>query len=1824
MIADRSISRKAGDDRIVTQAQSQVQSFFDELKNGTRNYRTIASLDEQIAQEYRGRCILELLQNAHDALANVECDDLRQIAFVLSTSPEPVLLVGNSGHPFRIEDFEGICQLGQSPKDPNESVGNKGLGFRSVLGVSSCPEIWSIAPPRSAPSFVFRFDPSVSNQVATAAQTLEKQGLNVRSPFDPGIPLVDWSQEQLNQFRKRLSDTNFNSASEAKKFLSPYLFPLQIEGVLPEVEELLSAGYSTVIRLRLDGGGRVGTSKEAMQSVKDQLQKLDARSMVFLSHLEKLVIDIDDERRILERIVDSDIELSGCQRTRQQRLLVGCSGTAPEDNTIRQFQVWTRIIGGDEDPDQEECILDVVKHLPNRWPEIRQVALGIAVEEALDPEEGVFVIFLPTEMTTGTGAHINAPFYGSLNRRRIDFDDCYNKLLIESVLDLCLDAVSELISEEPEDWRAQAVIDLLSSTTVVDRSMRRLMDRLHERAAEQDRDLKNKALVLCDDGWHVPGEARMMPDIPDHNLIGAERWREHTEFAVVSTVLDGRQAAVKALLTKLDGLPSPTHCEWRRTIEQVAMNVQTSKIDVTWDDFFGSVIAVLPADLRDAGDGTLDPLANMKFLPTQDRRLLSASDRAKLFFLPVRGVDAAADLVGEVPDSVKHLVAFLHRDIRTREEGPQGRNTAVQKFLDYRFVRTFEREEILRVILEALPSLPASHGGPESELCADLFAWTIKLLGNEESETLLPLIKRLPVACHGGWFAMSDATFGPGWPNRLGDLVWSFADELPEDAATQLRRTVLLPPDDMRWRVAVGDQDKLLDRAGVFDGLRLQNVPKVCFHMSSNSYELPADPPTGTSQAAWDDWRNSVHKQVKPCYTGWHEYILSEIQLLPELHDIETLSQSGRHALSRLVLASLGSWPDGWESVTIRKLEGYRWSCQIKSPLCYWLETTAWLNDDTPVEQTLSNRWLVPPLLQSQRDRFRHLDPLSVDLAHRLEDEPKLKEVLISLGLNVYPTEQSHRTGPELLEALAAAWTADRKSTGFDVFLGQVRDAWKHLDPDKGLPKTFLVRTDRRTFSTRGPDELTDVYLPDNRDRTRSLQEHGKHILEMEPREAISKADVLAVTSIRRASKLKERFLIDGMPWTGRGNGIPSLNETGYAAWLPVTLLTVAAHGGSNPTGAMTKTWREAADRLRATHILECEEISGELIDEDQVVASNEPKAQWLPGYVLAIRRDVELSYGDLAPAAQAMLDRQDLLKDLRLVLGTLAGQKDPTSDQIGVAMERAEIDDQALADIRYQWAGNISLLVDRIRPVLELLGVLTDELDAVSTDIKCLTEWLSSNLQQWSAPDLLSAARRSQDDRAMGEAAWCALGAVAQLPAWNKALAALGDRYVTVENCRVDEQTREHLEEAMPLLRGFARYVAVDTDNPNLFNKIEAASQNFKGSNDWSTQWWEVPFEVVIDELRAGYAEIAGTEYHLEVLEGAKTVDDLHTAFQTKGIATDLDPYEIAGLNKKQLDKMLLSTHDLHRTWVEFNTPDSIAPETPEPSVELDSAAYLHQWSDAELLERALRIIDDEKFIKACDGCTNLADISQRLKLTPENIHAHHQERLRRDQEKKRRRRTFDVAGAPFEVGTASYGDLFEHLKSLADPEGPHANKDESTPLSEADPSGSGLGGGRRRAGRISHRRPPADLRELVGVVGEMHAYRFLCAKFGSDVVTRDAWVSEIRLKVLPLVEGEPDNTSDSHGFDFRFIHRRRKWHVEVKATMGDDSQFDLGISEINTATRLARAGGGRWRILRVRNALSDQPEFDWLLNPFEKGSSKLFRLHRGGMMVSYTRRET
>ena len=709
---------------------------------------------------------------------------------MLRSALEPELLVANSGRPFLTSDFSGICQLAQSPKDPNESVGNKGLGFQSVLELSTCPQVWSTAPTGSNIAFAFGFDTGVCEPIARVARLLLDGDLLIDPAFGTEY-VVNWSQEQINEYRSRLAQNDIDPMEEVNKYLSPYVVPRSLEKPPTEVARLLQDGHVTVIRLPLDGG-KTGSPGEAVDSVRQQLRSLDEAAMVFLRHLSVLRIDIDEDRVELTRKVHSELSCSD-PSTRKERLQVSRAEPAGSDPTGRSFHLWSRIVGGEDDSIHAERIATAVRHLPNRWPEVRQVELAVAVEETPKSCSGVYVIFLPTDKETTVGAHINAPFYGSLNRRQIYFDDRYNELLLEFVADLILDATIELVEGPPESWRGRAVVDLVASP--MGDNPQSLTNRLCQRAHDRGRPLHELALILCDDGWGLPGIARTMPTIPGDDPIGRAAWRRQAGFTIVSSTLDDQRDAIEALLRSLGGSPSPQHQEWANTLEQMAEQVRGRQVDVTWNEFMSSALSILPSALRSepqllAGD----PLATARFLPTEDDRLLSVSDAVQIFFRPRRGADDAADFVGSIPSSLKQRIAFLNHDVKTHERRQQ-RNTGVQKFLDGRFVRSFRREDLLRqVVIPSLPELPAAHGSFEAATCADMLAWTLEMIGEEEQESLFPLLSRLPVACNGGWFAMGEATFGSGWAGRCGEHLKELTDGLPDKARDKLLRNVLLPP----------------------------------------------------------------------------------------------------------------------------------------------------------------------------------------------------------------------------------------------------------------------------------------------------------------------------------------------------------------------------------------------------------------------------------------------------------------------------------------------------------------------------------------------------------------------------------------------------------------------------------------------------------------------------------------------------------------------------------------------------------------------------------------------------------------------------------------------------------------------------------------------------------------------------------------------------------------------------------------------------------------------------------------------------------------------
>src|SRR3954468_2624923 len=79
---------------------AKVRTFLFEVAEGVSNYRSLHSLTEQVEHQYHGRFLIELIQNAHDALhETLAPEQPARIAIVLDLqdSTHGTLLVSNDG-----------------------------------------------------------------------------------------------------------------------------------------------------------------------------------------------------------------------------------------------------------------------------------------------------------------------------------------------------------------------------------------------------------------------------------------------------------------------------------------------------------------------------------------------------------------------------------------------------------------------------------------------------------------------------------------------------------------------------------------------------------------------------------------------------------------------------------------------------------------------------------------------------------------------------------------------------------------------------------------------------------------------------------------------------------------------------------------------------------------------------------------------------------------------------------------------------------------------------------------------------------------------------------------------------------------------------------------------------------------------------------------------------------------------------------------------------------------------------------------------------------------------------------------------------------------------------------------------------------------------------------------------------------------------------------------------------------------------------------------------------------------------------------------------
>lgn len=96
--------------------------FLDEAKNSPQLLADMAAMEKYMAESYGERIFIELLQNADDAGST-------KIQMIYK---DRHVFFANNGKPFDAHDIESISRSGSSSKERGNSIGYRGVGFKSV------------------------------------------------------------------------------------------------------------------------------------------------------------------------------------------------------------------------------------------------------------------------------------------------------------------------------------------------------------------------------------------------------------------------------------------------------------------------------------------------------------------------------------------------------------------------------------------------------------------------------------------------------------------------------------------------------------------------------------------------------------------------------------------------------------------------------------------------------------------------------------------------------------------------------------------------------------------------------------------------------------------------------------------------------------------------------------------------------------------------------------------------------------------------------------------------------------------------------------------------------------------------------------------------------------------------------------------------------------------------------------------------------------------------------------------------------------------------------------------------------------------------------------------------------------------------------------------------------------------------------------------------------------------------------------------------------------------------------------------------------------
>jgi hypothetical protein len=387
--------------------------IFDGARRVWRFAESLKSISADTAQEYEDRAVLELIQNGHDALPaggqgrikvrlDLPTPDDSQADDATGQADEGVLYVANDGRPFVARNFEAITELALSDKAAGQGIGNKGLGFRSVLQLTDWPEIYSKSEATSAAfdGYCFRF--------ATPADV------------------------------KRLVEDE-ELADRVIAEVSPLALPLPADVDDQVVSEFSAEGYSTVVRLPL----RNATAAAAARRQLEALTAAEAPLLLFLERVSALHIEIRDagelHREKLMRGTAASSLVAAEHAEWVKEVELGTAGRYLLARRTVDRSALMRVI--------ERSVED--RQIDERWRDWDgEASVGVALRLDAELTTGRLYTFLPMagDAKPPLTAHVHAPFFTKLARLDISETVALNDFLLSEVAMLAVELLSRTLS----------------------------------------------------------------------------------------------------------------------------------------------------------------------------------------------------------------------------------------------------------------------------------------------------------------------------------------------------------------------------------------------------------------------------------------------------------------------------------------------------------------------------------------------------------------------------------------------------------------------------------------------------------------------------------------------------------------------------------------------------------------------------------------------------------------------------------------------------------------------------------------------------------------------------------------------------------------------------------------------------------------------------------------------------------------------------------------------------------------------------------------------------------------------------------------------------------------------------------------------------------------------------------------------------------------------------------------------------------------------------------------------------------------------------------